>query len=208
MPQEKITIQFQPKGDKDLLLAIQKLAAAQAKLEKRTKQAKEQLKDMGMNSVLATKHLRNVERTANKTASAFSVLRSKLLLGSFAFSLVAGSVGKVVEKFVIQEAAERKLRLQLGKSTEELNRYAAAKQKVTRFGDEETITAMATAAAYTKNEEQIKRITDAAMDYAVLTGQDLNQAVKDVSKSIFTSTNVIGRQVGAIDGIVIIVFGG
>jgi hypothetical protein len=202
MPQEKITIQFQPKGDKDLLLAIQKLAAAQARLEKTTKKAKQQLKEMGMDSVLATNHLRNFERTSNKAASAFSVLRSKLLLGSFAFSLVAGSVGALAKKYATQEAAERKLAIQLGKTSKELVDYAAAKQQITRFGDEETIAAMATAAAYMKNEDAIKRITDAAMDYSVLTGQDLNQAVKDVSKSIFTSTNVIGKQVGAIDGIV------
>ena len=59
-------------------------------------------------------------------------------------------------------------------------------QKVTTFGDEVTISAMATAAAYTKNEEEIMKLTQASMDYAIFSGKDLNQSVQDVSKSIYS----------------------
>ena len=40
MPQDKIVIRFQPKGDRDLIKAIQSLALAQARLEKNTKKVK------------------------------------------------------------------------------------------------------------------------------------------------------------------------
>lgn len=201
MAQEKITIQFQPKGDKQLLLAIQKLAGAQAKLDKTTAAAQNEMKKMGLSSVFATTHLRNMGKETNRAASAFSTIRSKMLLASFAASLVAGSIGRLARSYGEQEAAEAKLASQLGRTSQSLLDFASAQQQVTRFGDELTITAMASAAAFTDNEDQIKRITLAAMDYATLMGKDLNVAVMDVSKSIFTNNKLIERQVGALDGV-------
>ena len=94
MPQDKIVIRFQPKGDKALISAIKKLAEAQAKLEGKTKRVRAEFKKMGVSTTLATRNLRNAGTAASGSAGAFSVLRSKLLLASFAFAMAGQVVGR------------------------------------------------------------------------------------------------------------------
>ena len=120
--------------------------------------------------------------------NSFATLRSKMLLASFGAGLFASSIGRLAKLYGEQERAQQKLSIQLGGTSSRLLEFASAQQQVTRFGDEVTISAMATAAAYTKNQGEIEELTKVAMDYAVFSGQDLNSAVELVSKSIFSST--------------------
>ena len=85
--QNSITIRFIPKGDKELRLAIENLAKAQAKLESRTKEVKKEFKQLGINSVVTTKFLRNMKKEGDTLSRSFATLRSRLLLFSFAMSL-------------------------------------------------------------------------------------------------------------------------
>ena len=197
MPQEQnlITVKFKAAGDKALTRAINQLAAAQARLER--SQARITAGGKKLNEETG-KYSNQMQLLGGK----LSVVRSKLLVLSFGFTLVAGSVGKLVKLFGEQEKAQRKLSIQLGGTSKDLLEFASSMQKVTRFGDEVTISAMATAAAYTKDEEELKKVTKAAMDYAEFAGKDLNQAVLDVSKSIFSSTNLLSRQGIAFNGTV------
>mgnify|MGYP003131804113 FL=1 len=155
---------------------------------------------------VAIEKLRNSYKTANTTTrilgGSFAVLRSKLLLVSFASTMVATTIGRLTKLFGEQEKAEKKLEIQLGGVSRELLKFASAQQQVTRFGDEVTISAMATAAAYTKNTDEIERITKAAMDYAIFSDKDLNTAIMEVSKSVFSSTNLLNRQGIAFEGAV------
>ena len=146
---------------------------------------------------IAIEKLRNSYKMANTTTrilgGSFAVLRSKLLLVSFASTMVATTIGRLTKLFGEQEKAEKKLEIQLGGVSRELLKFASAQQQVTRFGDEVTISAMATAAAYTKNQDQIKELMKSAMDLSVFLDQDLNTTVTLLSKSIFSSTNQLSR---------------
>ena len=202
MAQNKITIKFEAIGDKTLSHAIEQLRLSQIKLEKGSKAYQRALRKLNReqtkqnaNSVLGVKNNRLL-------ANSFATLRSKLLLVSFGAGLVAASIGRVVKMYGEQEKAQRLLARQLGGTSKRLLEFASAQQQITTFGDEVTISAMATASAYTKNEDQLERLTAVAMDYAVFAGKDLNQAVLDVSKSIFSSTNLLSRQGIAFEGTV------
>ena len=198
----KVTVKFEAIGEKELIRAIKELTLASGVLTNKSKQiaAAMGLGEARMKSF--TEKMVFGATTTRNMGGAFSVLRSKLLLVSFAFSMVGASVGRLSKSFAEQEAAEKKLEIQLGGVNRELLKFASQQQKVTRFGDEVTISAMATAGAYTTNTEQIKRLTEAAMDYAVFSGKDLNTAMAEVSRSIFSTTNMLTRQGIAFDGAV------
>jgi len=121
-----IIIKFQPKGDKDLIRAIQSLALAQSRLEKNTKKVKEELHRLGVKGALATKHLRNVQTTSVGAASAFSVLRSKLLLASFGFTLFAGSVGRFAKAAGDAEEIANKFNVVFGDNADAVKTWAEA----------------------------------------------------------------------------------
>ncbi len=130
----------------------------------------------------------------------FAVLRSKLLIASFAMSMVGATVGRLAKSMGEQEKAEKRLETALGRRSKALLAFASSQQRVTAFGDEETISAMSLLGAYTDNEKAIARLTEASMDLAVAKGLDLNSAVDLVSKSVFSSTNALSRYGIQIEG--------
>ena len=121
-----IIIKFQPKGDKQLIKAIQSLAIAQSRLEKNTKQVQKELRELGVKGAFATKTLRNVSRDSAGAASAFSVLRSKLLLASFGFSLFAGSVGRFAKAAGDAEETANKFNVVFGDNADAVRTWAEA----------------------------------------------------------------------------------
>ena len=187
MSQEnQITVRFKAAGHKELKAAIDQLHLAQVRLEKGAREYERQAKKINKESLLGVKNNRLL-------GNSFATLRSKMLLASFGAGLFASSIGRLAKLYGEQERAQQKLSIQLGGTSSRLLEFASAQQQVTRFGDEVTISAMATAAAYTKNQGEIEELTKVAMDYAVFSGQDLNSAVELVSKSIFSSTNALSR---------------
>ena len=91
------------------------------------------------------------------------------------------------------EKAEKKLEAASGKNTKALINQAAALQQVTIFGDEVIISAQALIGAYTDDEEQLKKATEATLDLAAAKGMDLNAAADLVGKSLGSSTNALAR---------------
>ncbi|MEK9693733.1 MAG: hypothetical protein VW235_12470, partial [Rhodospirillaceae bacterium] len=71
--------------------------------------------------------------------------------------------------------------------------YASALQAKTSFGDEDIIQVQATLAQYTNEEEKLKDLTAAVLDFATAKGMDLNSASELVGKSIGSSTNALSR---------------
>ena len=152
------------------------------------------------------KGLLDTEHGTRILGGSFGVLRSKMLLAGFGAGLFGASIGRLTRLYGEQEQAEKKLETALGKRSNALLAFASAQQKVTTFGDEETIVAMSLVGAYTDNEKAIARVTEASMDLATAKGMDLNSAVDMVSKSIFSSTNAMSRygiQVEGAEGSVI-----
>lgn len=139
------------------------------------------------------KGILDTEHGTRILGGSFAVLRSKMLLASFGAGLFGASIGKLTKLYGDQEQAEKKLETALGKRSNALLAFASAQQKVTTFGDEETLVAMSLVGAYTDNEKAIARVTEASMDLASAKGMDLNSAIDMVSKSIFSSTNAMSR---------------
>ena len=101
-----------------------------------------------------------------------------------------------------QEQAEKKLEVALGKKSKALLANASALQKMTTFGDEAIIGVQASLAAFIKDEEQIKKATEATLDMAVAMGMDLKAAGDLVAKTLGSSTNAMSRYGIEVDGAV------
>jgi len=92
-----------------------------------------------------------------------------------------------------QAKAVNALTVAYGKNTKALEEQAAALQKVTLFGDEETIAAQARLAQFTKEEQQIRRLIPLIQDFATAKGMDLSASAELVGKTFASSTNALTR---------------
>ena len=190
---EKITIFFEPKGDKELVKAINSLARSQGRLSTATDKTNRSNQRNSKSSKGASKGMLGLGGT-------LSVVRSKLLVYGFAMKLANDSIGKMVSLAMQQEDAEKRLAIQYGKNTKGLLEQATALQKVTAFGDEAVMGVQAQMAAFTKDEETIKQLTEATLDLAEGRGIDLATAGDLVSKSYGSSTNALSRYGIAVNG--------
>lgn len=77
--------------------------------------------------------------------------------------------------------------------SEALQKQATELQKLTTFGDEETIQAQALIAAFVKEEDQIKELTRVTQDFAAAKGISLGSAADLITKTFASSTNALSR---------------
>ncbi len=205
----KVQILFEAVGDKELAKAFTAAANAQKKLdataEKLSASNRELARTKRQVSNRATGlnvNFLRLQKTGSLLSVSFATIRSRLLLLSFATSLVSGSVGKLTNIFGKQEKAERTLSQAIGGTSTRLLEYASALQAKTSFGDEDIIQVQATLAQYTNEEEKLKDLTAAVLDFATAKGMDLNSASELVGKSIGSSTNALSRYGITIQGAV------
>ena len=78
-------------------------------------------------------------------------------------------------------------------ASKDLQKYASAMQKVTKFGDEETLSAMSLIASFGIEGDELKALTTATLDLAQAKGFDLKSAADLVAKSVGSSTNALTR---------------
>ncbi|MBT7081563.1 MAG: hypothetical protein HN929_08880, partial [Chloroflexi bacterium] len=120
-----------------------------------------------------------------------------LASSALAYAAAAGAVLAVLKKTIdaygIQEQAEKRLEVALGRNIDSLKKQASALQQLTTFGDEAILGVQASIAAFTDNEEAIKLATKATLDMAAATGMDLKAAGDLVAKSLGSSTNALSR---------------
>ena len=142
---------------------------------------------------------KGTEETKRKLGGVEGGLRS---LGKSAAMAAAGFFGarmliqglkSAVTASAAQELAEKKLEAALGKTSKALLAHAQALQQVTMFGDETILEAQAMLAAFIKDEEQLKKATQATLDLAAAKGFDLVSAADLVGKSVGSSTNALTR---------------
>tara|TARA_R110002020_G_scaffold221997_1_gene430287 strand:+ start:4183 stop:6135 length:1953 start_codon:yes stop_codon:yes gene_type:complete len=189
----RVQLQLKNKSLKDLNIPLktykEALGGSRLAIARIRQATKKHIKDLKRQrkGILETEHGTRI------LGGSFAVLRSKMLLASFGAGLFGASIGRLTKLYGEQEQAEKKLETALGRRSNALMAFASAQQKVTAFGDEETLVAMSLVGAYTDNEKAIARITKASMDLASAKGMDLNSAIDLVSKSIFSSTNAMSR---------------
>lgn len=136
------------------------------------------------------------ESRGNKAASRIGESFKRMagtIAAAFSIRAVTQFFESALDKYAKQELAEKKLEAQLGRTNKRLLNYAAALQKKTQYGDEDTISAMAMLAAFTKDEDQIKRLTKVTLDLAAAKGFDLASSADLVGKSFGSSTNALTR---------------
>ena len=109
-------------------------------------------------------HNKAIRQSFNKAAMAakkfaFSMKGLAVAAGGLIiFNKVNALIKESIGLFDKQATAEAQLRTALGRTSKALLQQAADLQKVTRFGDEETIQAQGLIAAFVKEEEQIKKV--------------------------------------------------
>tara|TARA_R100000700_G_scaffold309_1_gene705 strand:+ start:2769 stop:5285 length:2517 start_codon:yes stop_codon:yes gene_type:complete len=187
-----IDIQLGKNADK-VKKAIKSLADAQARLNKTVVKATPPQEKLNTAMKKTHKGMIDITNQGRLVQNSFATIRSKLLLVSFGFGLVNASVVKLVKMFGEQELAEKRLTTALGRRSQALIDQAGALQQQTRFGDEAIIGAQAMLAAFIKEEEGLKKATQATLDLASAKGMDLNSAADLIAKSIGSSTNSLTR---------------
>jgi|GEM_PF-5075434 len=149
--------------------------------------------------------VKKLERNTRTAADQFSNIGNAITGLSSAISIFkqfGSAIESTIEKYRVQEQAEKALSTALGKNADALIDYAGAMQKVTTHGDEEIIRAQSLIAAYTKDETQIKELTKATLDLADAKGMSLASAADLVGKTIGSSTNALSRYGVQVEGAV------
>lgn len=142
----------------------------------------------------------NVNKKSGNLASGISGIITKLgplaagAAGAYvSFNKMKELFASSISEFKEGELAQTQLSTALGYTTTSLIDYADSLQKVTMYSDDELIAAQAQFAMYTKDEQQINKLTKAATDLAAAKGIDLNTATNLLTRSIGTGTNVLAR---------------
>lgn len=128
------------------------------------------------------------------SVSGFVNFRSAAIAGAAALAGFTYAMVTSIKAAGEAEAAEKKLAVALGYTSEALLEQAGALQRVTTFGDDQIVGAQALIAAFTKDESHIKSLTKATLDLASAKGMDLSSAAELVGKTFGTSTNAMARQ--------------
>ena len=178
-------LEFSVKGDKIHVKALKQSGDA----------AKSYAKGLGIlnkEQNITFRNQRNLHKANLKLMGSFSVLRSKLLLITFATALFTKTIGRLISASNEQELAERKLSQALtstGRATEfsshEMKNFAAELQKVSSFGDETIIKSQALLATFTSIGKNVfPNATKAILNVSAAMGQDLQQTTIQVGKAL------------------------
>lgn len=163
-----------------------KLALEQVRLatEKHTKSLKRQ-----------TRGMFETEHSTRILGGSFAVLRSKLLLASFAGTLVASTIGRLARQFGVQEDAERNLSTQLGHVNKNLLEQASALQSITTHGDESLLQVMRFASTLGIQESELVKVTKASIGLSEAYGLDLRQSTRMLALATSGNTEMLNRYI-------------
>lgn len=118
------------------------------------------------------------------------------MLAAFSVKAIGSFIKSISRLYNIQAKAEALLLTALKGRQDiqgRLMKQASELQKITLFGDEETIAAQAMLASMSLNEEAITRLIPLVQDLATAKGMDLRGAADLVAKSVGSSTNAMSR---------------
>lgn len=145
----------------------------------------------------AVKSLDTLEKTAKDSAktfeSSFSFLKGlgAAVAGAFAFQKITQGIGAVTDAAARQEAAVNSLNQALAASgefsieaSEDMQAYASSIQQASVFGDELVLEQLALAKSFGATNEQAKQVVSAATELAAATGKSLNEATRQVAKTL------------------------
>tara|TARA_R110002012_G_scaffold217155_2_gene388299 strand:+ start:1604 stop:4138 length:2535 start_codon:yes stop_codon:yes gene_type:complete len=135
------------------------------------------------------------EHSTRILGGSFAVLRSKLLLASFAGTLLASTVGRLARQFGVQEDAERDLSTALGRVNNELLKQASALQEITTHGDESLLQVMRFASTLGIEEEKLFDVTRASIGLSEAYKIGLNQSTRMLALATSGNTEMLNRYI-------------
>jgi hypothetical protein len=150
---------------------------------------------MSMNNTKFKKGIHGSQKALNGFQKQLKAVGG-MVAGAFAVTSVIRFGKASFQALDTQRKAEAALSTAIGGRVdvqERLFQQAKELQKVTLFGDEETIRAQSLLAAFTNEEETIKRLIPLIQDFATAKQMDLAGAADLVSKTIGSSTNALSR---------------
>ena len=201
MPQEKITIKFEPKGHKALEHAIKQLHASQVLLEKGVNAYKKRLKELDLqqkkvnnNTVLGT-------RSNRLLANSFATLRSKLLLVSFAMSMGIRQLISFTKEAAKVESMGRAFNTLSGGTVK--SSIAMEKLKVATGGTMSQFDLFqqannAMVLGITKNSDEMAEMFDIAQRLGRALGQDTAMSVESLITGIGRQSRLMLDNIGII----------
>jgi hypothetical protein len=194
------TIEIKFKGDSTALTnaikaldkETRRLVRSQGTLHTTTSGVTAAQKKLNKSTVLGVRNVRNMGAKTTKASLAFSVLRSKMLLASFAMSLVGMTIGKLIKAYGKQEQVEKKLAQALkstghsaGLTHKQLLLMASGLQSVTTHGDEAIIEAQALMLTFTNiNKDVFPQTLESILNVSDAMGQDLKQSTIQIGKAL------------------------
>lgn len=191
---EKIQIRFEATGAKNIQNALNAVFIAQTRLTKSQKQYEKALKGLNDKQKATLDSMFAIQGATRNTANTFSVLRSKMLLASFAAGIVTKAFVSQVEAFGKQEESVQRLASVYGiDAALALDKFSSEMQNASTFGDELINVVIAQMGAFGATEKQAKELTKSTIDLAAGMGLDLNSAALLVAKSFASSTNALSR---------------
>ena len=154
----KVQIQFQATGDKELARAFKTAAIANEKLGKSVKKNEKLQDKLNKTTLLGVRNNRLLK-------TSFATLRSQLLLASFGFTLISGSIGKFIQKSAQFEKVKVRLNAMFGsveRGTDAFNTFNKI-AATTPFTLQDVVEAGATLKAFGADAEAlIKPVSDLA----------------------------------------------
>ena len=196
-----LTIKFGAIGEKKLIKAINQLSLAQKRLDKSLEQTAQSQSLVNKRVSSNTKLVAANSTMLTKAQSVIAVYRNKLLLASFAVTLLTTVFIKFVKMAGIQETSVKKLADVFGgEAATALDKYSSELQKVVAVGDEVINSAMAIIGSFGATIEETKLLTKASLDVSAALGLDLNTAALLVAKTIGSTTDALTRYGIGTDG--------
>lgn len=201
-------------------LDAKELEQQMTKLKKRSAEIKKSMSSGLLNTTQMKKaktelksintEMKKVSASAKKGGGGFKDLglaaKAGALIAVAAVLKIVASIGKLIKAYDVQAKAEQKLLVALkGKVSVHkiLLKQATDLQKITLFGDEQTIAAQAQLAKILgANATAIKGLTPLVQDLATLYDMDLSAAADLVGRSVGTSMNALSRYGIVIEGAV------
>lgn len=128
-----------------------------------------------------------------KVAGGFALAQIGISSVTQAFNTLKSVVVGNVAAYDRQFQAQAQLRNSLGFTSIALQEQAKAIQTSTRFGDEAVMEAQAMMAQFIREEDLLQKLTPVVVDFAAAKKKGLSEAADLVTKSISSTTSMLGR---------------
>lgn len=164
--------------------------------------------DLNLEVKNATKAIKSFASSTQKQiksiSSDFKALKSTAVVavGVFVTGKLVGAIKDITDAAAIQEDAIKKMNTALAltgdfseEASQEMQQFASDMQAVTTTGDEVILSQIALAKSFGATNEQAQDIIKAALDLSAATGQDLESAVRNVSKTLGGFAGELGESI-------------